>query len=155
MVAVLERGLQNYARVMLAATGQDVAPMVGGGAAGGMGAAARVFLNATLKSGIDIVLEAVHLEEALRDADLVITGEGRMDSQTVGGKAPSAWRGSPKSTTSRLSVSRACWATALKRCISMVLMRYSVFYPGAGAAGRGAGSRRAESLCLRVILPAQ
>ncbi|WP_368751302.1 glycerate kinase, partial [Klebsiella oxytoca] len=38
--------------------------------------------------GIDIVLEAVHLEEALRDADLVITGEGRMDSQTVGGKAP-------------------------------------------------------------------
>lgn len=88
MVAVLERGLQNYARVMLAATGQDVAPMVGGGAAGGMGAAARVFLNATLKSGIDIVLEAVNLEEALRDADLVITGEGRMDSQTVGGKAP-------------------------------------------------------------------
>ncbi|CAM4186840.1 glycerate 3-kinase [Klebsiella grimontii] len=88
MVAVLERGLQNYARVMLAATGQDVAPMVGGGAAGGMGAAARVFLNATLKSGIDIVLEAVHLEEALRDADLVITGEGRIDSQTVGGKAP-------------------------------------------------------------------
>ncbi|QLO79685.1 glycerate 3-kinase [Klebsiella grimontii] len=88
MVAVLERGLQNYARVMLAATGQDVAAMVGGGAAGGMGAAARVFLNATLKSGIDIVLEAVNLEEALRDADLVITGEGRMDSQTVGGKAP-------------------------------------------------------------------
>ena len=88
MVAVLERGLQNYARVMLAATGQDVAAMVGGGAAGGMGAAARVFLNATLKSGIDIVLEAVHLEEALRDADLVITGEGRIDSQTVGGKAP-------------------------------------------------------------------
>lgn len=88
MVAVLERGLQNYARVMLAATGQDVAAMVGGGAAGGMGAAARVFLNATLKSGIDTVLEAVHLEEALRDADLVITGEGRMDSQTVGGKAP-------------------------------------------------------------------
>ncbi|AYZ16625.1 glycerate 3-kinase [Klebsiella pasteurii] len=88
MVAVLERGLQNYAQVLLAATGQDVAAMVGGGAAGGMGAAARVFLNATLKSGIDIVLEAVHLEAALRDADLVITGEGRMDSQTVGGKAP-------------------------------------------------------------------
>ena len=88
MVAVLERGLENYAQVLLAATGQDVTAMIGGGAAGGMGAAARIFLNATLKSGIDIVLEAVHLEEALRDADLVITGEGRMDSQTVGGKAP-------------------------------------------------------------------
>ncbi|HHW3961144.1 TPA: glycerate 3-kinase [Raoultella planticola] len=88
MVAALDRGLENYAQVLLAATGQDVTAMVGGGTAGGMGAAARVFLNATLKSGIDIVLEAVHLEEALRDADLVITGEGRMDSQTVGGKAP-------------------------------------------------------------------
>ena len=88
MVAVLERGLENYAQVLLAATGQDVTAMVGGGAAGGMGAAARVFLNATLKSGIDIVLEAVHLEEALRDADLVITGEGRIDSQTIHGKVP-------------------------------------------------------------------
>ncbi len=64
MVAALDRGLENYAQVLLAATGQDVTAMVGGGAAGGMGAAARVFLNATLKSGIDIVLEAVHLEEA-------------------------------------------------------------------------------------------
>lgn len=66
----------------------DVACDVDNPLLGERGAAARVFLNATLKSGIDIVLEAVHLEEALRDADLVITGEGRMDSQTVGGKAP-------------------------------------------------------------------
>ncbi len=88
MVAVLERGLQNYAQVLLAATGQDVTAIVGGGAAGGIGVAANVFLNAALKPGIDIVIAAVHLEEALRDADLVITGEGRIDSQTVGGKAP-------------------------------------------------------------------
>ncbi|WEJ89755.1 MAG: glycerate 3-kinase [Klebsiella huaxiensis] len=88
MVEALERGLENYAQVLLAATGQDVTTIVGGGAAGGMGVAACVFLNAALKPGIDIVIEAVHLEEALRDADLVITGEGRIDSQTVGGKAP-------------------------------------------------------------------
>lgn len=88
MVEALGRGLENYAQVLLAATGQDVTTIVGGGAAGGMGVAACVFLNAALKPGIDIVIEAVHLEEALRDADLVITGEGRIDSQTVGGKAP-------------------------------------------------------------------
>lgn len=129
MVAVLERGLENYAQVLLAATGQDVTAMVGGGAAGGMGAAARVFLNATLKSGIDIVLEAVHLEEALRDADLVITGEGRMDSQTVGGKAPVGVARIAKSTASRLSASPACWVTASKRCTSMALMRSLAFFP--------------------------
>lgn len=88
MVAGLESGLKNYAQVLLTATGQDVTVIVGGGAAGGMGVAACVFLGAALKPGIDIVIEAVHLEEALRDADLVITGEGRIDSQTVGGKAP-------------------------------------------------------------------
>ncbi|MEI6006983.1 glycerate 3-kinase [Klebsiella quasipneumoniae] len=88
MVAALERGLQNYAQVLLMATGAEVTKIVGGGAAGGMGVAACVFLNAALKPGIDIVIEAMQLEEALRDADLVITGEGRMDSQTVGGKAP-------------------------------------------------------------------
>lgn len=88
MVAALERGLQNYAQVLLTATGTEVTKIVGGGAAGGMGVAACVFLNAALKPGIDIVIEAMQLEEALRDANLVITGEGRMDSQTVGGKAP-------------------------------------------------------------------
>ena len=88
MVAALEDGLQNYAQVLLATTDQDVTAIVGGGAAGGMGVAACVFLNAALKPGIDIVIEAVHLEEILRDADLVITGEGRIDSQTVSGKAP-------------------------------------------------------------------
>lgn len=129
--------------------------MVGGGAAGGMGAAARVFLNATLKSGIDIVLEAVHLEEALRDAGLVITGEGRMDSQTVGGKAPIGVARIAKSTTSRLSVSRACWATALKRCISTVLMRYSVFYPRWRRWPRCWIAASRISMPARVILPAQ
>lgn len=53
-----------------------------------MGAALLAFLGAKLRPGIEIVMEAVGLEEAVRDADLVITGEGRIDSQTINGKTP-------------------------------------------------------------------
>lgn len=88
MVEILERGMENYAQVIQMTTGQEVQTLIGGGAAGGMGVAARIFLNATLKPGIDIVIDAVHLDDSIREADLVITGEGRIDSQTTGGKAP-------------------------------------------------------------------
>lgn len=88
MVEALERVLVNYARVLEALTGDDLSTLAGGGAAGGMGIAAGVFLGAELKPGIDIVLSAVKLEQAVEDATFVITGEGRIDSQTAGGKAP-------------------------------------------------------------------
>ncbi|PYH13848.1 glycerate 3-kinase [Escherichia coli] len=71
MVEELEQGLQNYARVLQR-----------------MGIAAAVFLNADIKPGIEIVLNAVNLAQAVQGAALVITGEGRIDSQTAGGKAP-------------------------------------------------------------------
>ena len=60
----------------------------GSGAAGGLGFAFKTFLNAELQSGIDIILCETRLEDYIKDADLVITGEGRLDSQTVMGKAP-------------------------------------------------------------------
>lgn len=60
----------------------------GTGAAGGLGFAFRTFLNSELESGISIVLEATHLEDYIRDADAVVTGEGRLDFQTAMGKAP-------------------------------------------------------------------
>ncbi|EIG8057684.1 glycerate kinase [Escherichia coli] len=88
MVEELEQGLQNYARVLQQQTEINVCQMAGGGAAGGMGIAAAVFLNADIKPGIEIVLRAVNLEQAVQGAALVITGEGRIDSQTAGGKAP-------------------------------------------------------------------
>ncbi|EHP8770195.1 glycerate kinase, partial [Salmonella enterica subsp. enterica serovar Infantis] len=58
------------------------------GAAGGMGAALYAFCGAQLRRGIEIVTDALHLEACLADADLVITGEGRIDSQTIHGKVP-------------------------------------------------------------------
>ncbi|RBW47742.1 glycerate kinase, partial [Psychromonas sp. B3M02] len=66
----------------------DVLDTAGSGAAGGMGAALMAFANASLKPGIELVLEAVKLSEDMQQTDLVITGEGRIDHQTVFGKTP-------------------------------------------------------------------
>ncbi|MBY5991033.1 glycerate kinase [Ferrimonas balearica] len=88
VVAELDAALAHYAECLEAQLGQSVAHQAGAGAAGGMGAAALAFLGATLRPGIDIVLDTVGLEAHLAGADLVITGEGRIDSQTIHGKTP-------------------------------------------------------------------
>ena len=83
MVGELDSALACFAEV----SGGD-ADFPGSGAAGGLGFAFRTFLGAELKSGVDIVLEETGLEGFVRDADVVVTGEGRLDSQTAMGKAP-------------------------------------------------------------------
>lgn len=88
MVAILDNNLAHYADIIQQQLGKAVADMPGAGAAGGMGAAAIAFMGATLRPGIDIVLEAAQLARHVHDADLVITGEGRIDSQTIHGKTP-------------------------------------------------------------------
>ena len=88
MVRELDLALKKYAAVVYKTLKIDVDAIPGSGAAGGMGAALLAFLNATLKPGIDIVLDAVSLDKALSNADLVITGEGRLDHQTIHGKTP-------------------------------------------------------------------
>ena len=90
MVEDLDRGLRHFADIMQKCAGLDVADMPGAGAAGGLGAAFIAFLNAKLKRGADMVLDAVSLDEHIRNADLVITGEGKIDSQTMSGKLPAA-----------------------------------------------------------------
>ncbi|MFC3025277.1 glycerate kinase [Vibrio zhugei] len=88
MVKQLDDNLAHFAKVMQRDLGQDVKDLAGAGAAGGLGAALLGLLQATLKPGIDIVMEAVDLATHVADADLVITGEGRIDSQTIYGKTP-------------------------------------------------------------------
>ncbi len=83
----LDNGLRRWAEVVKEQTGKDVANLPGAGAAGGLGAALAAFLNAELRSGIDIVLDAVGFDRYLSDTDLVITGEGKLDEQTGFGKA--------------------------------------------------------------------
>jgi glycerate kinase len=88
MVRELDAALGRYAEVAREATGRDVAGLPGAGAAGGLGAGLLFFTPARLRPGVEIVLEATGFDALVRDADLVITGEGRTDSQTAMGKAP-------------------------------------------------------------------
>ena len=86
-VQALDAGLRHYAEVVLRDAGLDVSTIPGAGAAGGLGAGAMAFLGATPRSGIQLLLELVQFDQALADADLVITGEGCFDSQSLHGKA--------------------------------------------------------------------
>jgi glycerate 2-kinase len=88
MVAQLDANLTRYAQLIRRDLGVQVDSVPGAGAAGGMGAALLAFFGAKLRPGIEIVVEAVGLEAIMQDADLVITGEGRIDSQTLHGKTP-------------------------------------------------------------------
>ena len=82
----LEAGMIHYRDLIHALYGIDCDAIEGAGAAGGLGAALKVFLQADMRSGIETVLRMIHFDEKLRDADLVITGEGCTDSQSVCGK---------------------------------------------------------------------
>ncbi|MCH1983048.1 glycerate kinase [Ruminococcus sp. OA3] len=84
----MERMHRQFADLTKRTIGKDVAACPGAGAAGGLGFAFLAFLNASLEPGIDLVMRAVGLEECVRDADYVITGEGCLDAQTVMGKVP-------------------------------------------------------------------
>jgi glycerate 2-kinase len=86
MVELLDRALCRYAEVVSRTLNTNIADLPGGGAAGGLAAGLHAFLGAELRPGIDLVLDAVRFDEHTRDADLIITGEGRIDSQTLSGK---------------------------------------------------------------------
>lgn len=85
----LDAAMRHYAEKTAAFTGKENSRAAGAGAAGGLGFAfLSYFADAELKSGISVVLEAVGLEKEVKDADIVVTGEGRLDAQTAMGKAP-------------------------------------------------------------------
>ncbi|MBQ9784961.1 MAG: glycerate kinase [Clostridia bacterium] len=88
MIAQMDADLARYAALSERVTGRAQADTPGAGAAGGMGFAFLTYLGARLESGIALVMRETHLEEAIKDADVVVTGEGRLDGQTVMGKAP-------------------------------------------------------------------
>jgi glycerate 2-kinase len=87
MVEELDRCMENFRQVLRSTTGIDVQDVPGSGAAGGAGAALAIFCKAEMHLGIDVVLDAIHFDDHLQGADLVITGEGRLDDQTSSGKA--------------------------------------------------------------------
>ncbi|HSC83005.1 MAG TPA: glycerate kinase [Pseudomonas sp.] len=87
-VELLDAALERYARVVAATLGEDHSQLPGVGAAGGLGFSAKAFLHAGFRPGIELVGELSGLAEAVQGADLVITGEGRLDSQSLHGKTP-------------------------------------------------------------------
>lgn len=88
MVAMLNDGLEHFSSVVNRVTGMDVSEIPGAGAAGGLGGGFVAFLHARLERGIEMVLDAISFDDRIRGASLIITGEGRVDYQTLTGKTP-------------------------------------------------------------------
>lgn len=104
MVEVLDRNLQHYSRIVQEQLGIEVADVPGAGAAGGLGAGLLAFTKATMKKGIEIMIEYTGLKEKLRQADYCFTGEGGIDFQTKFGKAPYGVAQAAKSVNPRMKV---------------------------------------------------
>ena len=111
MIAHMDGWLQDYA---VLAGGDAKAP--GAGAAGGMGFAFSAFLNGELKSGIDIVLQETDLESYIKNADIVVTGEGRLDGQTAMGKAPIGVARLAKQHSKRVIAFSGCVGAGAQAC---------------------------------------
>ena len=88
IVEELDRGMRHFADVISRSMNKDIAEIPGAGAAGGLGGGFLAFLNARLERGVEMVLDAIHFDDIIKGADLVITGEGRVDFQTLTGKTP-------------------------------------------------------------------
>ena len=109
----LDNGLKNIASIFKSQFHIDVQNIKGAGAAGGMGAGTLVFLNAELKSGIDLVKDLVDFDTKIKGADWIITGEGKLDSQTLSGKTLSGVLKSAKQHN--ISVAALCGAISLSK----------------------------------------
>ncbi|WP_159796597.1 glycerate kinase [Streptococcus halichoeri] len=88
MIPILEENLKHYARLLQQAVGRDVALQAGAGAAGGLGASLLALTNAQWQLGSNLIADLLDLEGAIKNADYVFTGEGRIDGQTAFGKVP-------------------------------------------------------------------
>lgn len=88
MIEELDKGMRSFANVIHQTTGKDISHVPGSGAAGGMGGGLLAFLNAELKSGAELILDLCRFEEKATNADLILTGEGRIDRQSLMGKIP-------------------------------------------------------------------
>ena len=88
MIEKLDQGMRSFSQVIQQTTGKDISQIPGSGAAGGMGGGMLAFFNAELRSGADLLLELNLFESKIENADLIITGEGRIDCQSLMGKVP-------------------------------------------------------------------
>ena len=125
MVNRLDAGMASLAKVIADKYGVDVVPVAGAGAAGGMGGAFYAFLHATLKKGIDMVLDAIDFDSTIQGADLVITGEGKVDFQTAKGKTAAGVLSRAKQQ--HIPVIAICGCVEI--CDSLLQMGFAGIYP--------------------------
>ncbi|MBN4082751.1 glycerate kinase [bacterium AH-315-A23] len=112
-VTLLNKGLEHFSNVLLEHFNIDVQEIRGAGAAGGMGAGALVFLDANLLPGIELVKEIIDFDKKIKDADWIITGEGKLDSQTLSGKTIQGVLKSAK--THNIQVAVLCGSISLQK----------------------------------------
>lgn len=125
MVKRLDAGMVSLAQVILTKYGINVVPVAGAGAAGGMGGAFYAFLHATLKKGIDMVLDAIDFDATIHGADLVITGEGKVDYQTAKGKTAAGVLSRAKKQHIPVIAIGGC----VEMCESLEQMGFAGIYP--------------------------
>ncbi len=102
MVTALDQNLAHFAQIVKRDLGNDIETVPGAGAAGGMGGGSIAFLNGTLMSGFDIVTQTLNLKEKAQKADIIVTGEGKIDAQTLQGKTPFAVAQLAKGTSKKV-----------------------------------------------------
>lgn len=125
MVSRLDAGMASLAKVIADKYGVDVVPVAGAGAAGGMGGAFYAFLHATLKKGIDMVLDAIDFDSTIQGAYLVITGEGKVDFQTAKGKTAAGVLSRAKQQHIPVIAIGGC----VEICDSLLQMGFAGIYP--------------------------
>ena len=125
MVKRLDEGMASFAKVIAEKYAIDIVPLAGAGAAGGMGGAFRAFLGATLKRGVDMVLDAIDFDTKIQGADLVITGEGKVDFQTAKGKTAAGVLNRAKKQHIPVIAIGGC----VEMCDSLVQMGFAGIYP--------------------------
>lgn len=124
MIADMDKAIYRYADLVEHIAGCDMSGLKangnryteGTGAAGGLGYAFLMFLNATLRPGIDIILDEIGIENAIRESDIVITGEGRLDSQTLMGKTPYGVATIAKRYNKTVYVYAGCFGEGIEEC---------------------------------------
>lgn len=125
MVIRLDKAMASLAQVMQQHYNVNIAPIPGAGAAGGMGGAFYACLQATLKKGIDMVLDAIHFDSIIQGADLVITGEGKVDFQTAKGKTAAGVLARAKKQHIPVIAIGGC----VEICESVMQMGFAGIYP--------------------------
>ena len=125
MVAKLDAGMTSFAHVIENKYGINIVPVAGAGAAGGMGGGFRAFLNASLQRGIDMVLNAIDFDYTIQSADLIITGEGKIDFQTAKGKTAAGVLARAKKQNIPVIAIGGC----VEICESVKQMAFAGIYP--------------------------